>query len=109
MPRLDISYRETLKNALAELGMSSAFDPAEANFSGMGAQGLMINDVMHETVLRVDEKGAEGAAVTTIGIVPTSSGPDFPLVVVDRPFLLAVRENRANTLIFLGIINDPVD
>ena len=71
---------------------------------------LAIDDVAHATFLRVDEKGTEAAAVTTVRIVVTSGRllpDDLPRMIVDRPFLLTIRDRASGALIFFGRIADP--
>jgi serpin B len=53
----------------------------------------------------VNEEGTEAAAVTSVEIGLTSVGPGP--IVVDRPFLFAIRENYSGTILFMGKIMDP--
>ncbi|PSQ81124.1 MAG: hypothetical protein BRD41_03525 [Bacteroidetes bacterium QS_1_63_11] len=61
--------------------------------------------VTHKTFLRVDEEGTEASAATSVGIEVTSAPPPF---VADRPFVVAIRENHSGTVLFLGVVTDPV-
>jgi serpin B len=53
--------------------------------------------------MEVDEVGTRAAAVTGVGVGPTS----FTGLIADRPFLLAIRERLSGTVLFLGVIGDP--
>jgi hypothetical protein len=53
---------------------------------------------------RVDEEGTEASAATSVGIGPTSAPP---AVEVDRPFVVAIRENHSGTILFVGVVMDP--
>jgi len=53
----------------------------------------------------VNEEGTEAAAATSVEFSLTSVGP--PLVVVDRPFVFAIRERLSGTILFLGRVMNP--
>jgi len=53
----------------------------------------------------VNEEGTEAAAATSVGIGFTSIGPT--LVMVDRPFVFAIRERLSGTILFLGRVMNP--
>jgi serine protease inhibitor len=100
IPRFKLEYEEELSDVLKALGMDVAFDCALADFTGIEASGgLCISFVKHKTFVEVNEEGTEAAAVTVVGIERTSVGPSF---VVDRPFLLALRERHSGTVLFIG-------
>jgi serine protease inhibitor len=52
----------------------------------------------------MDEKGVEGAAVTSIGFGVNSIPPTF---MFNQPFVLVLRHVATNTLVFMGYIADP--
>jgi len=60
--------------------------------------------VKHKTYVDVNEEGTVAAAVTSVGVGPTS-GP--PTIVIDRPFIFALRENLSGTILFMGVIRHP--
>lgn len=105
-PKLDLSYENDLISSLRALGVSAAFEPDLANFERMGtaANSIFINQIKHKAVLKVDEKGAEGAAVTVVGIGTTSAPPSFRF---DSPFVLALRHIPTGALVFVGLVLDP--
>jgi serpin B len=110
LPRFEARFDGSVKDALIAAGIPCAFAEACADFSGMAAAPLKIDDVAHATFLRVDEKGTEAAAVTAVKIVVTGSRPlpdDLPQMIVDRPFLLTIRDRASGALIFFGRIADP--
>jgi len=113
LPRFTLEWEKELKDALESLGMGIAFVPGRANFGGMLADDfdpqvpgtdLHITRVKQKSFLAVNEEGAEAAAATSVGVGVTSA--PIP-VVVDRPFLLAIRERLSGTIFFLGAIVDP--
>jgi serpin B len=65
---------------------------------------LFISEVMHKTYVDVNEEGTEAAAATSVGMGVVSAPP---MVVVDRPFLFAIRERFSGTILFMGRIMNP--
>jgi serine protease inhibitor len=107
MPKFKLEYEKTLNDALADLGMPSAFIGGVADFRNIADAELSIDEVKHKTFIEVNEEGTEAAAVTSIGIVETSV-PQIPYVILDRPFLLVIRENRLSSVLFVGKVMNPV-
>ncbi len=107
MPRFEIDFSDSLKDALMELGLELPFSTG-ANFEGMVEEGprLMIDDVFHETWLSVDEEGTEAAGATAVVMVPVSAPPSFGELIVDRPFLCCIRDQPTNAILFLGRVVD---
>ncbi|HIK45396.1 MAG TPA: serpin family protein [Leptolyngbyaceae cyanobacterium M65_K2018_010] len=109
LPRFQFTYEADLIPALKSLGMAIAFSD-QADFSRLTSLEAAINQVRHKTFIEVTEVGTEAAAVTSIGIAPTSvpAQPVEPFeMVVDRPFLIAIRDQTTGTLLFLGSVVDP--
>ena len=103
MPVFKMEYDVELQDILAAMGMSSAFGPF-ANFSGITDDAaLCISKVIHKTLVDVDEKGTEAAAVTIVDMKLTSATPPKTIYfTADRPFIFAIRETSTNALIFVG-------
>lgn len=113
LPRMNVAFRSSLNKVLASLGMEDAFSPQRADFSNMLADSSMdnlhISDVVHQSVLQVDETGTEAAAVTSIE-VRTTSMPLYEFhFTADRPFVIAIRDDDTGALLFLGSIVNPAD
>lgn len=105
MPKFELEWGGILNDALEAMGMEKAFDPYQADFSRMTpAPDAHISRVNQKTYMRVDEEGTEAAAATSVVIGVTSAPPG---VVVDRPYILAIRENLSGTILFLGVVRDP--
>jgi serpin B len=63
IPRFTIRARYDLIDALRALGISEAFAPFGADFTGMGLpEHTFISEVAHEALIDVDERGTEAAA-----------------------------------------------
>ncbi len=109
MPRFAQRTRRYLSNDLREMGMAQAFS-ANADFSEMASERLKIDEVIHEAVIEVDEKGTEAAAATVvIGGEPVSSRmPSRPQFFrADRPFLFAIQDHGTGSILFLGRVMEP--
>jgi serpin B len=103
VPKLELDSRSSLVPQLQALGMRRAFTQM-AQLGGMSEGRLYLSDVLHQTWLRVDEKGTEAAAVTA-GLAEIVSMPrEFH---ADRPFFFVIRDNRSGALIFMGRIERP--
>ncbi|KAF8570963.1 hypothetical protein P879_01108 [Paragonimus westermani] len=79
---------------LNRMGIRDLFSSQSANLSGITEQGpLVVSNVFHKAVLKVDEKGATAAAATAavIGLRSASFTPNF---VVDHPFLVMLVYNK---------------
>ncbi|WP_067599913.1 serpin family protein [Nocardiopsis listeri] len=80
----------------------------DADFSGISEEPLKVDAIVHQSVLRVDERGAEGAAATAAVMTMAAGFPPKPKrFTVDRPFHVALR--RGPALLFTGHVTDPVD
>ena len=104
MPKFTLRYEKTLNDVLTDLGMGVAFTGA-ANFRDIADTSLAISKVKHKTFLRVDEEGTEASAATSVSIGVTSAPPSS--FVVDRPFVVALRENHSGTILFIGTVMNP--
>lgn len=108
LPRFRAEQRFELNRPLIALGMGLAFTPDAADFTGLSpaARSLYISAVTQKTFVDVNEEGTEAAAATSVGISVTSAPQTVPFV-VDRPFLVAIRERLSGAILFLGAIGAP--
>jgi serpin B len=106
LPRFELAAQFELTSELQWLGMVSPFVD-DRSFDAILERLGVITTVVHQTVIEVDEKGTEAAAATGIVITKTNAlAPDAELV-VDRPFLLAIRDAPTDTLLFFGRVLEP--
>ncbi|MGP8198857.1 MAG: serpin family protein [Limisphaerales bacterium] len=108
LPRFKLENEYNLKQSLTILGMPLAFT-RRANFHGISDEPLYIDWVKQKTYVDVNEEGTEAAAVTGMGFYAAAvrrEPPPFRMV-VDRPFVLAIRDNQSGVMLFLGAILDP--
>jgi len=108
LPRFRVEWGEELSAILYAMGMTDAFDPAAADFSGMdGTRNLSIGFVMHKAFVSVDEEGTEAAAATAVGM-RLGGAPEPPIELrFDRPFLFLIRDLPTGAVLFVGRVADP--
>ena len=109
MPKVRLDQRAALKSALQGLGVRTMFTGA-ADFAPLSPDPrLVVDDVVHQAVLRLDEQGLEGAAATAVMIrVLSMVTPVDPVeVIVDRPFLLLVRHAETGVVYFFARVVEP--
>lgn len=106
LPRFTLEYETILNEPLTAMGMGIAFSERLASFERIAPAppDLYLSEVKQKTFVQVDEEGTEAAAVTSVEVSVTSAGPQL---VVDRPFIVAIRERLSGTLLFIGAIGDP--
>ena len=103
LPRFKADYGTSLKKTLLSMGMSDAFTPDKANFDALSKEALCIGDVLQKTFVKVDEEGAEAAAVTSVSLMTMSAGPPRPKnLVLNRPFIYIIRERETGNILFIG-------
>lgn len=114
LPKFSVEYDKILNEDLIGMGLTTAFSPTEANFSGLGksvdGMPLYIDIVRQKAVIIVDEKGTEAAAVTAVEAAAGSAMPvDEPLdVFFDEPFLYMIYDTETEVPLFMGILDEPV-
>jgi len=108
LPRFTLEYSKKLNNVLNSIGIQKAFGNM-AEFQKISkAEAIKVSFVKQDTYLGVDERGTEAAAVTSIGMVAVSTGPQEPQnIIFDRPFGLIISEKTSNTILFMGRIMSP--
>jgi serpin B len=99
-----------MNDYLKALGMKDAFDPVNADFTGIAkleTQNMYISKVFHKTHIEVDRKGTKAAAVTTVEIDAAGVGPSVEpkRVICDRPYVYAIVDTVTMNPIFIGTVN----
>ena len=110
LPKFTDRFESPLSNVLRLMGLELPFDPRRADFSGMsemGARDLYVDEILHKTFIRVDEKGTEAAAVTAIIMRATSVAPSGKRIVFDRPFLYGIVDHETEETLFIGLMVYP--
>lgn len=114
MPKYRMSLESRLNAPLQAMGMGDAFSPARATFGAMlpaeylAGQNAYVSEAKQKVFIEVNEEGTEAAAVTGIEMRTTSVGAPPVRFVVDRPFVVVIRDDQTGALLFVGQVNDPV-
>ncbi|MBR5893161.1 MAG: hypothetical protein IKZ37_05970 [Bacteroidaceae bacterium] len=103
LPKLNIEVNAALNDALVRMGIEDAFNPEEADFGQLSQSSTYVSEVRQANVFSIDEGGAEAAASTGIKGRFTYNPPYN--IVINRPFLFFVRENKTNTILYAGKVN----
>jgi serine protease inhibitor len=106
LPRFRMEYGAEVGPALKQMGMQLAFSP-EADFSQITSGPLLIDQVIHRAFLEVNEQGSEAAAATAVMMKRGALIMSKPRMIVDRPFLCAIRHRPSEAILFLGAIYKP--
>jgi serine protease inhibitor len=105
LPALRLQYDRSLNDDLKTLGMRAPF--ADAYFTLMALptsdRSLSIDFVRQHTFIDINESGTEAAAVTAVGMQSTTMSV-IPVMRVDRPYLILLRERLTGTVLFMGKI-----
>lgn len=102
LPSFENSAETDLPKILESMGIKSL---DKADFAPMGL-GNIPTKLLHKTSIRIDEKGAELAAVTGGMDILMPDKSDYPKVKVDfdRSFLYIVRNNKTGAILMAGTV-----
>jgi len=75
--------------------------------SGFSAMSLMITRVVQKLDLRLNEEGTEAAAATAV-VTTRSLGTKGQIrMIIDKPFMFALRDQKTGLILFMGYVNVP--
>lgn len=106
VPKFDVKSSTELNGVLQALGVTDAFDMAEADFTPLTDNGAFLSSAMQAARVKIDEKGVEAAAYTEL-VCADSAMMEVPPTVemdLDRPFLFVIFDN-SNVPLFVGTVN----
>lgn len=107
LPKVEMNWNSSLSSTLVALGMGPAFSDG-ADFSKISDEELLISEVIHQAFVKMDEDGTEAAAATAVMMRATSMPPPPQVqMIVDRPYLFAIRDIESGALLFVGRVQSP--
>ncbi len=109
IPKFKSEYSASLNGTLKNLGMPTAFDKINADFSNMAEStdgNTYIGNVLHKTFIQVDELGTKAGAVTSVEMEIESAILYEWNLTFNRPFVYMIVDNETNLPIFIGVLND---
>lgn len=113
IPKFSYDYEVSLVEPLATMGMPTAFDEYNADFSEMAKtdmDALWIGDVLHKTHIDVFEGGTKAAAVTGVIMDAPTAVPIPPEeIVLDRPFVYCIVDTETSLPVFIGTLMEMTE
>lgn len=106
LPKFEIRSDIDLCDACMEIGVQDLFAEGQADLTGINSNGgLFVSNFFQKAWLKVNEEGAEGAAVTmaVVGLECARMPVEFR---VDRSFVALVRD-RTGAVIAMARVTDP--
>mgnify|MGYP004614152975 FL=1 len=106
LPKFGYEYSSKLNDALSALGMPTAFDSDNADFSGIGKStmgNISIGKVIHKTKIEVNEKGTKAGAAALVEMVDEGCVIAEKQVILNRPFMYMILDNETMLPLFAGV------
>lgn len=91
-----------LKEALADFGISKVYNLGAT--IRMFTEPVGLQSILQKSAVEIDEKGAKAAAVTVA--TGDVTAPYTMSVVIDRPFVMLIREVSTGTILFAGAVRN---
>jgi serpin B len=109
LPRFKVTSQLALVQPLSRMGMTDAFNPVKADFTGMTPRRPLWIDFLEQfATVEVNEEGTVAAAATSVGFACSMvSTPPPATFHANHPFLFLVRDNRTGLILFLGRVINP--
>lgn len=109
LPKFECEYSAELNDVLSDMGIESAFDKKNADFTNMTSDDreMYIDIVIHKTYIEVGEKGTKAAAATAIEMEDKCIAEyeeEFEVVRLDRPFIYAIVDSETLSPVFIGMV-----
>jgi len=106
MPKLSLTAAEEMLRPLDALGLRTARQMPDA-LSGFSAMSLMITRVVQKLDLRLNEEGTEAAAATAVVATRSLGTMGHFRMIIDKPFMFALRDQKTGLILFMGYVNVP--
>ena len=106
MPKLSLTAAEEMLRPLDALGLRTARQMPDA-LSGFSAMSLMITRVVQKLDLRLNEEGTEAAAATAVVTTRSLGTMGHIRMIIDKPFMFALRDQKTGLILFMGYVNVP--
>ncbi len=104
LPKFSAEYSCDMIDLLREMGITDAFDPMLADFSGIADLPLYISQVLHKTYIAVTEQGTKAGAAT-VAHLKCGASPDEPIkLTLDRPFIYLLIDCQTQQPLFIGTV-----
>ncbi|KAL9645313.1 hypothetical protein ABK040_002512 [Willaertia magna] len=108
IPKFKLDFQTELTNTLQNepFNMKTPFT-SFADFSGMlHNENIKISNIIHKSVIQVNEIGTKAAAVTFLDAYGTILKIKYPSFILDRPFRFILHNRKSKDVLFVGIVNE---
>lgn len=107
LPKFDLEYKEDISEILRQLGIHNAFDPENASFKLLheDTKPLWVGRVLHDCVVKVDEEGTSGAALTAVLMCGAGLPEETRELYINKPFVFIIQDNSGTNL-FMGKVDN---
>lgn len=106
MPKLSLSSVEELLRPLDAMGLGAARQRKDA-LEQFSDEDLVISRVVQKLELRLSEEGTEAAAATAVVTTRSLAPDDHVKMIVDKPFVFALRDRKTGLILFMGYVGAP--
>lgn len=103
-PRFEAESSCDMTNLFKTIGLDKMYSRGFDQIIDNGAP-LVVNTILHKVKFKVDESGAEGAAVSAI-LMDGACGmedSDIKEITLNRPFIYLVRDRNSEVILFAGL------
>ena len=106
MPKFQVKDDMKLIEVLESMGVKKLFAD-KGGLSKLSTTPLFVEELAQKSVINVDEKGTEAAALTYMMEGSSLSESDHKPVVfkMDHPFMYAIYDTNTRTILFMGSVN----
>lgn len=102
IPKFRLHYTISLIESLQDLGITDMFNSNEADFEKLRKEhDVYVSDIMHKSVIRVNEVGTTASASTSVQLNPLSAGNSLNFV-ADHPFAFYIVHEPSGLVLFYG-------
>lgn len=108
LPRLSLSGSADLLRTLDTMGLLPARRRRDA-FCKLVAVPQRLSRIVQKTKLKIDEEGTEAAAATAVTAVREAATENYTRMVVDKPFVFALRDKRTGLVLLSGYVGNVRD
>ncbi|XP_058041371.1 serpin H1 [Ahaetulla prasina] len=104
LPKISLEVSHDIQKHLADLGLTEAVDKNKADLSKIsGKKDLYLSSVFHAAALELDTEGNPFDA----DLYGREEIRNPKLFYVDHPFLFLVKDNKTNSVLFIGRLVKP--
>ena len=107
IPKFRFDTRLNLETYLERMGITEAFIPEKADFSGTSETNLWLGGAVHGASVEVDELGTVAVAATADWMFLGGAGSKSMIFHADHPFLFFIRDDTTGAILFMGRFVSP--